>query len=72
MTLADSAAQRGHWLTKLAHVQSEIRDLQLELDVAVLARPSRDTIMLLAQADVHCEQAIKELDESASRIRRIV
>ncbi len=71
MSLADNAQHRARWLQNAAHIQAEIRDLITEIDIAVVSAPPRDVMLLLAEADVHCEMASEDLDDAAARIRGI-
>jgi hypothetical protein len=71
MSIADNAQHRARWLENARHIQAEIRDLITELDIGVQGRPPRSIVFLIAEADVHCEMSLKELDEATARIRRI-
>jgi len=69
MTLIDSEAQRAQWLARAEYVRGAIADLRQDITVALQDHPniSPNVVVPLAEADVHLDVAMHEIDEAIAR-----
>jgi hypothetical protein len=71
MSIADNAASRAAFQSRIILVIRTIEELRNLISIAQSLRPPAETITFLGECDFHMEEAQDELRRAASRIAQI-
>lgn len=69
--IIDSRAHREAWLSTVHRLITTCLELETDLSIAMLARPTGEQALNIVAADAQLGQAVKALGEAAARVGRL-